>query len=251
MVALGFVLHAAPAHAVGTPSDDPLSPQNDPLVGPAAVSDPIEPANRLVFRFNQRLDRWLLDPMTDVYDTIVPAPARRAVRRALFNLDAPAVFMNDVLQLEPADASVTAARFAINSVFGACGLLDIAELVGLTGHYSDFGQTMALYGVGSGPFLILPVLGPTTVRDGTGFLVDFWFRPTTYFLTPLSNIVFTSIRDGTAGLAALDAQEPALDALEASSMDFYAALRSAYMQDRAGQIWQRRSQHGSTSVVRR
>ena len=158
----------------------------------------------------------------------------------MFNLDAPAVFVNDVLQLEPRDAGVTASRFALNTLFGACGLLDIAELMGLGGHYSDFGQTLALYGVSTGPYLILPVLGPTTVRDGSGYLVDFWFRPTTYFLTPLSNIVFTSIRDGTAGFAALDAHASALDALEASSMDYYAALRSAYMQDRAGQIWRRR-----------
>lgn len=223
----------------------------DGVTAPATVFDPMEPMNRLVARFNQGLDDWLLDPVTDAYDLVVPAPARKALRRALFNLDAPAVFVNDVLQLEPVDAGVTASRFAINTVFGAVGLLDIAELVGLIGHHSDFGQTLALYGVSSGPYLILPILGPTTVRDGSGFLVDFWFRPTTYFLTPLSNIVFTSIRDGTAGLAALDAHGPALDALEASSMDYYAALRSAYMQDRAGQIWGRRSGRHETSLVYR
>jgi phospholipid-binding lipoprotein MlaA len=219
-------------------------PGHDPLFGDGPgiteVFDPMEPMNRLVSDFNQGLDTWVLDPVTGVYDLVVPAPARKALRRALFNLDAPAVFVNDVLQLEPADAGLTATRFAINTVFGACGLLDVAALLGLEGHQSDFGQTMALYGMPSGPYLVLPVLGPTTVRDGTGFLVDFWFRPTTYFLTPLSNVVFTSIRDGTAGLAALDAHGPALDALEASAMDYYAALRSAYMQDREGQIWRRR-----------
>ena len=228
------------------------APVDDPVFGDGArpqVSDPLEPVNRAMFRLNQGLDHWVFDPATDVYDTLVPAPARFAVRRAMFNLDSPAVFVNDILQIEPLDATVTATRFAINTVFGAVGLLDIAELVGMTGHHSDFGQTLALYGVGSGPFLILPVFGPTTVRDGGGYLVDFWFRPTTYFLTPLSNVVFTSIRDGTAGLAELDATEAGLDALEASSMDFYAALRSAYMQDRAGKIWGRRSHHRQTSVA--
>lgn len=237
------------AEAAAPPADDPLF--GDGAHAASDIYDPMEPVNRVVLKFNQGLDHWVLDPVTDVYDMVVPTGARRAVRRAIFNLDAPAVFVNDVLQLAPANAGITASRFALNTVFGACGLIDFAELVGIPGHQSDFGQTLGLYGVSSGPFLILPLFGPTTLRDGTGFLVDFWFRPTTYFLTPLSNIVFTSIRDGTAGLAALDAHGPALEALEASSIDFYAALRSAYMQDREGQIRNRRSKRPDTSLVSR
>lgn len=228
----------------------------DPLFGDTDAKapgfpDPMEALNRRVFWFNGELDHWIFDPVTSAYDRVVPSEARRAVRNAIANIDAPSVFVNDVLQLEPLDAGVTASRFAINTVFGAVGLIDLASLLGMEPHQSDFGQTLALYGVPSGAFLILPVLGPSTVRDGTGFLVDFWFRPTTYFLTPLSNVVFTSIRDGTAGLAALDAHGPALDALEASSMDFYASLRSAYYQNRMGQIWSRRAEHRSSRLALR
>jgi phospholipid-binding lipoprotein MlaA len=121
------------------------------------------------------------------------------------NLDSPAVFVNDVLQCEPRDAAVTAARFAVNTTAGVGGLLDPATPLGLPGHHSDFGQTLALLAVPSGPYLVLPVVGPTTARDGTGYLVDFLFRPTTYLLTPGAQVVVTSVTEGSAGIAMLDA----------------------------------------------
>lgn len=230
-------------------AEDPLfGDPTQPNVG-EGFPDPMEPLNRVVFGFNRHLDHWVLDPVTTAYDLIVPRLARQALRRMIDNLDAPSIFVNDVLQAEPTDAGVTVGRFVLNTMFGAVGALDIAELIGLEPHSTDFGQTLALYGVPSGPFLVLPVLGPTTLRDGTGYLVDFWFRPTTYLLTPLANVVVTSVRDGTAGLALLDAHAVELDALEASSMDFYAALRSAYYQDRVGKIRKRRESRRLTTLL--
>jgi phospholipid-binding lipoprotein MlaA len=216
-------------------SPDPLADEDvEPVAG---FPDPLEPMNRLTLRLNLGIDRWFMGPLTRSYQFVVPAPARRAVRRVLTNLNSPSIFVNDLLQLEPGAACVTAFRFGINTSFGLVGIFDVADKLGIEGHASDFGQTLALVGLPSGPFLMLPVVGPTTARDGTGYLVDFLFRPTTYVLTPLPLIVLTSITEGSAGLAARDAHDEGMRALEAASIDYYAALRNAFYQDRIAQIW--------------
>jgi phospholipid-binding lipoprotein MlaA len=218
----------------------------DPLYGdpeaaaPTGFPDPLERLNRATFRLNAHISRWVFEPTIRAYDFVVPAGGRRAIRRALVNLDSPAVFANDVLQLEPVDAGVTATRFVLNTTVGIVGLFDPATRLGVTGHASDFGQTLALLSVPSGPYLILPVMGPTTARDGTGYLVDFLFRPTTYLLTPGAQMLVTPVTEGGAGIAALDANVDAVHALEASSLDYYAALKNAYYQDRTARIWTRR-----------
>ena len=229
----------SPSRAQAPAALDPLYDEPESDV-PTSFPDPFERMNRLTFRLNEHLGRWVIDPLVRGYDFAVPAPGRRAIRRALVNLDSPAVFVNDVLQCDPTDAAVTFTRFAVNSTVGIAGLLDPASSLGLAGHQSDFGQTLALVGVPSGPYLILPVVGPTTARDGTGYLVDFLFRPTTYLLAPGTQVVVTSVTEGGAGIAILDANAEALHALEASAVDYYAALRSAFYQDRTARIWARR-----------
>jgi ABC-type transporter lipoprotein component MlaA len=159
--------------------------------------------------------------VTNAYSFVVPGPARLAVRRFLLNLNSPVVLANDVLQLAPLDAAVTVTRFGINSTIGLAGLFDPATKLGITGHSNDFGETLALWGVPSGPYLILPALGPTTARDGTG-----------------------------VGLPSMDGHRTELHALETSSVDFYAALRSAYYQDRVAAI-QARSDRGPLALARR
>src|SRR5262249_2599758 len=147
--------------------------------------DPLEPVNRVTFAVNQKIDDWFFDPITRGYRFVVPAPARRAVRRVLANLDAPVTFVNDVLQLEPRDAAVTVAACVVNSPVGVAGVFDVAgDYRELPPHESDFGQTLALTGLPSGPYLVIPLVGPTNIRDGTGFAVDLLFRPTTYLFTP-------------------------------------------------------------------
>jgi phospholipid-binding lipoprotein MlaA len=186
----------------------------------------------------------------------------------LINLDAPVTFANDILQLEPTDAAVTLARFAVNTTVGIAGLFDVASSFDLEGHESDFGQTLALSGVPSGPYLIFPVLGPTTARDGTGFLVDFLFRPTTYLLTPggafflssfgtqsgqqvLLSTLFEGSTEIAEGITTREAAGEGLHALEASSLDYYAALRNAYYQNRTALVWRRGPEHGPLAVARR
>ncbi len=248
--------HATP-HAV---TADPLF-DDDATSEPEGFPDPLEGLNRLTFALNRQVDRFFFDPITQAYRFVVPAPARRAVRRAFLNLDAPVTFVNDVLQLEPRDAAVTAARFLINTTAGVGGFFDVASnWAHLDGHESDFGQTMALSGLPSGPYIMLPVLGPNDARDATGYVVDFAFRPTTYLLTPggtvlvtgvvspssefLLNTLLESTTEIAEGFTTRDAVGESLKALEASSVDYYAAMRNAYYQNRTALIWRRGPDHG-------
>ena len=225
----------------------------DPLDADTAdtpqVWDPIESVNRRMLRGNLVVGRFFLDPLSRGYAFVVPDPARRAVQRAFLNLWSPAVFVNDVLQLAPVDATVTLTRLVVNTTVGVAGLFDPAAKMGLDRHETDFGQTLALYGVPSGPYIVLPVLGPTTVRDGSGYLVDLMFQPTTYVLPGVTLFIYASIHQSSAGLVALDEHAAQLHALEASSVDFYAALRSAYYQDRVASI-EARSDKGPKAFAR-
>lgn len=226
-------------------TSDPLGWELDEDLQPATANfpDPFEMINRQTLRFNQHLDRCLLNPLTRVYGFILPTPVRMSVRNFFTNLNCPPVMVNDLLQREWKDAGTTATRFALNSTAGVAGFFDIAAKIGWQTHESDFGQTLALAGVKSGPFIVLPVLGPTTARDGTGLLVDALFRPTTYLLGLGAEIVYR----GSAGFVIRDANFDALQALEQSSVDYYAALRNAYYQDRIAAIWARRQHHRSPS----
>jgi phospholipid-binding lipoprotein MlaA len=202
--------------------------------------DPLEPVNRGILAFNKEVDRWVLDPITRVYRFILPDQVKRSVQRFLNNLSSPGVTINDALQCEFYDAGITVWRFVINSTFGIGGLFDPAQYLGVHGHTSDFDQTLALYGVPSGPFLMLPVFGPTTVRGGFGTIVDTAFRPTTYLLAGTDQFVFAIIHGGSSGLATREASLDAIKDLERSSVDYYAALRNAYYQKRTADIWRRR-----------
>lgn len=202
----------------------------------AGFPDPLEKVNRGTFEFNQGLDHWVLDPTVRVYRFVVPEPGRQALRNVLNNLNSPATLVNDLLQLQFHDAGVTTARFILNSTLGVAGILDVGKWMGVEGHHSDFGQTLARTGVGSGPYLVLPVFGPSTLRDTTGSVVDFLFRPTTYVFFGADQVVYTSIQGTSSGLAEFDTQQDNLNRLEESSVDFYAALRSAYYQNRVAEI---------------
>jgi phospholipid-binding lipoprotein MlaA len=260
-LAIGVAGHPKVAAAEAPPPSVP-DPLFDADAEPPGFPDPFEGVNRITFEFNRKVDRWVFDPITRAYRFVVPAPARRAVRRAFVNLDAPVTFVNDILQLEPRDAAVTLARFVVNTTVGIGGLFDVAgDYADLAGHESDFGQTLALAGMPSGPYLVIPVLGPNSARDTTGYVVDFLFRPTTYLLTPGGTVVlsgfvnpsgsgflFTTIFEGSTelaeGFATREASGEALHALEASSVDYYAALKNAYYQNRTALIWRRGPDHG-------
>ena len=248
-MALVVLAHPGPERALADGGPRPEAAIADPLADelddeldrqPAGFPDPFERVNRGTLRVNQGIDRWFLDPVTRVYRFLVPDPARQALRRVLTNLNSPAVMVNDILQGEWKGAGTTVARFVLNSSVGVAGILDPAARLGVAGHSADFGQTLAIAGVGSGPFLVLPVLGPTTTRDGVGFLVDVFFRPATWVLGPADQLFYVTIAGSSEGLAARDAYADALELLHESSVDYYAALRNAYYQNRTAQIWSRR-----------
>ena len=203
---------------------------------PFADADPFENTNRKIFGFNRGVDRYVLEPLTRGYQWVVPEPGRRAVFRAFQNIESPAILVNDLLQLRFADAAKTTGRFLLNSTLGIGGLFDPGIAAGWDRHTSDFGQTLALAGVNSGPYIMVPVLGPTTVRDGFGQIVDRLLQPLTYILGP-SQILISATLTGGSGFVYRDKYAERIEALESSSVDFYAALRSVYLQSRRAHIW--------------
>lgn len=214
-------------------------PASDPeaLAEYQANNDPMEPLNRGLYEVNNALDTVLLRPAAVVYRAAVPPPVREGVRNALGNLRAPTILMNDLLQGQVERAGRTASRFVINSTLGLGGLVDVAAWqFGIPGHGEDFGQTLASWGVGEGPYLFLPVLGPSNPRDLLGAGVDavaspwFWFG---------QGEVVEILRWVRTGMTILDAREGVLDTLDtlyATSLDPYSTLRSAYRQRREAEI---------------
>ena len=148
------------------------------------VSDPIEPVNRAIFSFNMFLDRYLLEPVARAYRFVTPEAARRSVANFLANLRSPVIFANDALQGERERAGITLGRFMINTTLGVAGLFDPATSFGYPRHDEDFGQTLGVWGVASGPYLMLPLLGPSNGRDTVGKVGD-------YFINPLNHCCIT------------------------------------------------------------
>jgi phospholipid-binding lipoprotein MlaA len=174
------------------------------------------------------------------------------VRLFFRNLNSPSIMVNDVLQREWRAACMSTARTGINSTVGVAGLFDPATRLGFPSHNADFGQTLALAGMPSGPYLIVPLLGPTNARDGFGAIIDFAFRPTTYLFGSVllgglpgigDQLIYSSIQTGSSGLVTRAAAQHELDALRESSVDFYATLRTAYYQARTADIWADREHH--------
>ena len=229
--------HVEPALAAAsrsaTSEADPLFDDESEI---ASYPDPWESMNRRTHGFNIQVDRFVVEPMANAYGLAVPDPARQTVRRVFANLNSPAVIVNDLLQGDLDAFAVALARFTVNTTVGVGGLFDPASGMGLDEHRTDFGQTLAVAGFESGPFLILPVLGPTTVRDGVGTVVDFFFRPTTYFFFGADQLLYAGLEAGGGGFATREEHNEGLKALRASSVDYYAALRSAYFQNRTAEL---------------
>ncbi len=201
----------------------------------AAANDPWEGFNRKIFGLNDAVDDAVFVPAAKAYRATTPKAGRRGIRRLLANIGAPGVFVNDLLQGEFSRAGKTLSRFAINSTIGAGGFADPAAQMGIEGHTEDFGQTLAVWGVGSGPYLVLPLLGPSSPRDAFGTVVQIGLQPLTYVRTPAANAARLSL----AGTNLFAARENVLDPLaeiEANSLDYYASLRSFSTQARAREI---------------
>jgi phospholipid-binding lipoprotein MlaA len=202
-----------------------------------AVNDPLEPTNRAIFEFNMALDRALLKPVAKGYREVMPDPAQRGVHNALNNLRSPLIFVNDVLQGNPDRAAQTLTRFMFNSTVGVFGLFDVvADTNGPRYHGEDFGQTFAAWGVGEGPYLMLPLLGPSNPRDAVGTGLEFFVDPTDRYLKRRDGAWTTWTRMGVTVVDERTQLLDPLDELERGSLDFYAALRSVYRQRRANEI---------------
>ncbi len=198
-----------------------------------ADDDPFEPFNRVVFEFNRVVDGLVLKPASELYGIVVPSPAKTAVSNFLDTLRAPVVFINDLLQGERERAGITLSRFLINGSLGFFGLFDMASEFGYRKHGEDFGQTLAVHGVGEGPYLVLPLIGPSNPRDAVGMLVDtFLFDPTRY----LAPAPMQTARTVTRTVVTRYELGPSLEELERSSLDYYAALRTVYRQKRRAEI---------------
>ncbi|MEZ4214932.1 MAG: VacJ family lipoprotein [Myxococcota bacterium] len=232
----------APEPDGAAPSDacDPLFDDDCPEDGGAPLAqfpDPWEPYNRGAMAFNRVFDDVVFDPMTKAYK-LLPDPVEHGIQNALDNLDTPSIAINDALQLEWVDMATTLSRFVVNSTLGVAGVFDVGSRIGLERHSSDFGQTLAIAGSPSGPYVVLPVLGPTTVRDAFGNVADAAMNPI-LFLFGLGSL--QQIGDiGMSGLALRADKIQELESLEKGSIDFYAALRSAFFQNRQAEIWSRR-----------
>ena len=139
---------------------------------PLEIDDPYEGFNRSVYRFNANLDRMVLFPTISVYERVIPKPARQGVTNFFDNLDDIRTGINQVLQLRPKRALETVGRFVTNTTLGFAGFIDVASRLGIPKHDEDFGQTLGRYGVGPGPYLVLPLFGPSGLRDAFGRAVD-------------------------------------------------------------------------------
>jgi phospholipid-binding lipoprotein MlaA len=209
---------------------DPLF-EEDALLGPQ-VGDPLEPVNRPIFAGNMALDRVVIDPIARVYGWLVPDPVKTGIRGVFSNLNRPVVFVNELLQLEPVRAAQTLGRFALNSSLGIGGIFDPAAELGWTEHNADFGQTLGLYGVAPGIYHVFPLFGPSSTRDAVGAFVDMFMRPDTWLL-PLTGQLMLG---GGFGITVREDKRDELEELRKASLDYYAAIRSAYLQSREQRV---------------
>lgn len=214
-------------------------PANDPdaVADFRQTNDPLEPTNRVFYKINNGIDTVIMKPAAQAYRAVLPNPVRTGIHNFLGNLGGPVRLTNDTLQGKPRRAGDSAMRFLINTTVGVVGIFDVAKEVGYPDHDTDFALTLANWGVPEGPFLFLPVLGPSSPRDVTGFAVDVAADP------------FTWIGRGTTGFtiaswtktvtAALDQRSRLLDVIDQvkkTALDPYATFRSLYRQNRAAKL---------------
>jgi phospholipid-binding lipoprotein MlaA len=214
-----------------------------------ATNDPLEPTNRVFYAVNNGLDTVLLRPLAVAYKSGVPEVVRTHVHNVLDNLSTPVAVADDILQTKPRRAGDSLMRLLINSTIGVAGIFDVATDWGWPEHSTDFGMTLALWGVPDGPFLFLPVLGPSDPRDAAGFGVDVAMDPLTWVG---QGTIVDALGYARLGVSAVDARAAALDDLDkikAQALDPYATFRSLYRQHRDSQIEDARSDNRATLPV--
>ena len=202
--------------------------------GPTAnPTDPLEPLNRGVYSFNEGVDKVILKPVARGYRAITPSPIRAGVSNVFNNLEDLWSGLNGILQLRPQVAIDNLVRFSMNSVFGLGGILDIASEAGIERSPEDLGKTLGRWGVPSGPYLVFPLLGPTTVRDATMIIVENRY-------SPISQIDHTRTRNSATVLRVVDTRTNLLrvtDMLDEAALDKYSFTRDAFLQKRRAEVY--------------
>lgn len=233
-------------------SDDPFDPFAKPGEEGLDEYDPWEPLNTQVFEFNRQVDRWVLKPVAKGYNVVVPNPVQVGISNFFYHLRFPPRFFNNIFQGKWKGAGVEVGRFLVNSTFGFAGFVDVADDMDLRTPDEDTGQTLGFYGVKPGPYLVLPLLPPFTVRDFVGFLGDMALNPINWMVAPLIEVdgvpsliahknrttttfvqlggrVFEIVNDRSLNLEKFQGVEEA-------TLDLYTAVRNAYLQKRAKAI---------------
>lgn len=201
--------------------------------GGPTEGDPFESYNRAMFSFNDGLDRYFLEPVAEGYDAALPSPVKTGVSNFFNNLGDLFVIINDLLQFKFSQAAADTSRFVLNSTFGLFGLFDIATPMGLEKHNEDFGQTLAVWGVNSGPYVVLPFFGPRTMRGAGGFVVESIYDP-------VYQIEQEDSRYGMIALRVVDTRYNLLKAgriADKAALDKYTFVRDAYLQHRKNLIY--------------
>jgi len=222
---LGSILAVADAK-IGNPALD--------AAAPVPISDPFEPFNQAMFSFNLKLDKYILRPVATGYAAILPPGARQGVGRFFDNINIAPRLGNKLLQMKLVGAGKELSRFLINTTMGGLGFFDVADgWFGLQASHADFGQTLAQYGMSSGPYLVLPFFGPSTVRDTVGFGVDGAMQPMNYFLPTYPELI--AARGGWVVGSTINARSLNLELFESVdriSLDLYGAVQDGYLQRR-------------------
>jgi phospholipid-binding lipoprotein MlaA len=195
--------------------------------------DPLEPLNRGIYQFNDGVDTVLFKPLAEVYQAVLPQFVRTGVGNFFSNIQDVIVALNNLLQGKVTDAGMDLCRIIVNSTIGILGLIDVGTEFGLEKHQEDFGQTLGRWGMGTGPYIVIPFLGPSTVRDGIGLIGDWKTDPLTY-LEP------TRHRNAAYGLFFVNRRAELLSAskiLEVAALDPYEFVRDAYLQRRRNMVY--------------
>lgn len=198
--------------------------------------DPLETLNRGIYKFNDVTDKALIKPVATAYKTVTPTPIRKGFNNFFNNLRSITTVLNDILQFKFSQAFTDAGRFVINSTFGLAGFIDVASMDNISNHKEDFGQTLGHWGVSNGPYLVLPFLGPSTLRDTTGLVFDV---TTSDPITYTHNIGEVRLHNQLRAAQFIDKRTELLDAkdlFDDASIDPYAFTRDAYLQRRASQV---------------
>jgi phospholipid-binding lipoprotein MlaA len=198
--------------------------------------DPFEPFNRKMFEFNRVVDGLVLEPFANLYKMSVHDNVRQSVSYFFYNLGEPITLTNDFLQGKKDRGFETFSRFMINTTFGLFGLFDVAEKLGLPRHQEDFGQTLRTWGVPSGPYLVLPLIGSTTPTNFAGRTVDFYLSPYNYYMVHYNKRQYIYMKLGLETLVKRAQYADDIKNFRENSIDFYAAVRSFYLQNQQAEM---------------